>query len=134
MWLYPATKHHLTTAHIVTSSSSLLLGVHNLIQFFIFLFFLKQNAASIQLSGNHELSMTSKSSTYFLISDFHHDERSLLSKYINEKSNYSKNYLQLHKSENHQPGFCSGDTSTGQKSASFSPLPERIYILTRGQS
>lgn len=66
MWLLLATKHHLTTAHIVISSSSLLLGFHNLIQFLIFLSFLKQNTVSIWLSGNNKLSMTSKSSVYFL--------------------------------------------------------------------
>lgn len=133
MWLHLATKHHLTTVHIVISSSSLFLGFHTLIQFFIFLSFLNQNTVSILFSGNNKLSITSKSSTCFLMSDFYNDERSLQSKYFNEKSSYSKNYLQLHKSENHQPGFCSADPSTGQKSASFFPCYQKKISLQEGR-
>lgn len=54
MWLYLATTHDLTTAHIVISSSNLFLGFHNLIKFLIFLSFLKQNTVSIQFSGKKQ--------------------------------------------------------------------------------
>lgn len=119
--------------HIVIPLSSLFLGFLNLIQIGISLCFSFWSAVSWQNFGSHALSMTLKSSTYFLILGFYHGERNLLSRYINEKSNYTKGYLQLHKSDNYQHRVCSENTSAGQKSASLSPLSERTNITSKRQ-